>query len=312
MSASSNISFRNPASPFERDSRDLLLMKSLREGTLDWSYDAEYPLVLSTEGNSTSWCAFMGNQLIGHANLWPRTLKHSSEQKSIPIGLVGNVATDENFRGQGHMRSLIAQLENLAYGQSLCALVLWSDLLEFYQNFGFSSIGREWRLTISRSERPYDTGLRRVDPSSLTDTDLSSMMTLRPRLEWGVERSPNEFKALLTIPNSLVFVRRRGVKIVSWMIIGKGADLQAVIHEWGALSPDELIADIQTILSGYLTESLTLLAPGQLHHHWLEPLKQRSSQHSEHAMALAAPIGPKGEQAIKALARSFIWGLDSI
>ena len=210
------------------------------------------------------------------------------------------------------MRSLIAQLENLAYGQGLHALVLWSDLLEFYQNFGFSSIGREWRLTISRSERRYDTGLARIEAKSLTDADLTAMMALRPRLEWGIDRSPDEFRSLLTIPNTLLFIRRRGSKIMSWMIIGKGADLQAVIHEWGSLSPDELIADIQTILSGYNTASLTLLSPGQLHHHWLEPLRQRASDHSEHAMALAAPLGPKGDLAMKSLAKSFIWGLDSI
>lgn len=312
MSAPSAISYRNPASDLERGSRDLLLAKSLREGQLDWSYQSEYPLVLSSEGNATSWCAFMNGQLIGHANLWPRSLTHSSDQKSIPIGLIGNVATDESFRGQGHMRSLISQLANIAQGQGLHALVLWSDLFQFYQNLGFSSIGREWRLTISRAERHYDTGLSKTAAEGLTSADLNAMMALRPRLEWGIHRTPQEFQALLTIPNTLLFTRRRGLKIVSWLIIGKGADLQAVIHEWGALSPDELVADIQTILSNYAASELTLLAPGQLHHHWIEPLKQRSSSCSEHPMALAAPIGTKGDAALKALARSFIWGLDSI
>ncbi len=312
MSALTDIKFRNPLSAIERGSRDSLLTQSLREGPLNWSYDSEYPLVLSPEGNSTSWCAFLDDQLIGHANLWPRTLQHTSNHKSLEIGLIGNVATHEKFRGQGHMRSLIHQLAQIAEKQGLHALVLWSDLSQFYQNLGFRSIGREWRLTFSRTDLKVGTGIVKMEVNSLTEAELSSMLASRPMLEWGINRTTDEFRALLGIPETLLFVRRQGAKIISWVVIGKGTDMQAIIHEWGASSPNELLANIQTIICDYNARSLTLLVPGSLNQQWVTLLKHRATDIEEHPMAMGMPLGSKGELAMNALAKSFIWGLDSI
>jgi hypothetical protein len=204
------------------------------------------------------------------------------------------------------------QLAKIAQEQGLHALVLWSDLYQFYQNLGFTSIGREWRLTISRSDRTYSTGISKAQSLDLSDTELTTMLQMRPKLEWGIHRSIEEFRSLLKIPQTLLFLRRRGTKIVSWLAIGKGADMQAIIHEWGAISADEILGDIQSILSDYAAESLTLLVPGSLQHHWLAPLKQRAAGAQEHPMALGMPIGDKGQMAIKSLSKCFIWGLDSI
>ena len=312
MESARYLTIANPTTHTERTNRDTLLTQSLRDNSLPWAYAREYPLVLSGTGDHTSWCVYEGVTIVAHANLWARNLTRLSDQKTIQVGLVGNVATHPDKRGQGIMSTLMSHLEKTALSQNLQTLVLWSDLLEFYQTLGFTSIGREFRFRILKDDRGRSTGIIPVQHDILTDQDLESMLRHRPKLEWTLERSIDEFRALLGIPDTSLFVRRKGARIQSWMLIGKGADMRGVIHEWGSISADELVADIQSILHSHDIAELTLLTPGNLHHHWVSPLKIRSTGHTEHPMALARGIDIHGSDATNALSKGFIWGLDSI
>ena len=312
METALSLTIANPATPSQRSDRDALLAASLRDSGLGWPYASEYPLVLSGAGDQTSWCVYEGAHIVAHANLWTRYLTRLSDQKTIPVGLVGNVATSAGHRGQGIMSGLMSHLEKTAQAQNLQALVLWSDLLEFYQTLGFTSIGRELRFRISRDDRNRSTGITAASRDSLSDDDLVTMLKHRPKLDWTLERTAAEFRTLLSIPDTNLFIRRKGLKIQSWMLIGKGADMRGIIHEWGSISADELLADVQSILHTHDIPELTLLTPGNLHHHWVSPLKLGSNGYTEHPMALGKSIGLHGEEAIQALARGFIWGLDSI
>ena len=312
MDTSASLIIANPKTATERSNRDTLLAKSLRDDSLAWPYASEYPLVLSGAGDQTSWCVYEGNNIIAHANLWGRKLTRRSDQKTIQVGFVGNVATHPKHRGQGVMSTLMSHLEKTAQSQNLQTLVLWSDLLEFYQTLGFTSIGRELRFRFLPDDRGRLTGISSEDYRGLSNQDLEVMETLRPKMEWNLERSSDEFRALLSIPDTSLSVRRKGSKIESWMLLGKGADMRGVIHEWGAPSAGEFIHDIRSIMQTNYKAELTLLTPGNLPHHWLSPIKLHSTSHSEHPMALAKGIGPGGTEATNALARGFIWGLDSI
>jgi GNAT superfamily N-acetyltransferase len=307
-----SLTFANPNSINERLDRDKLLALSLRETDYQWAYASEYPLVLTDDAKTTSWCVYSHGDLVAHANLWPRQLRHSNEEKSYCIGLVGNVATHPDHRGQGHMKALLSYLAEIAPSQNLHALVLWSDMLGFYQNFGFRSIGREMRLRVPRSERLRSTGIERCEASRLSDQELAVLLNSRPRIEWTLDRSIGDFRALLGIPDTQLFIRRKGQKPVSWILIGKGADMRGVIHEWGAPSADELIADVHSVLQLLDISDLLLLCPGNLPHHWLAPLKLRAVECSPHHMALALGLGSHSREALNALSKGFIWGLDSI
>lgn len=292
--------------------RNPMLAKCLRDHTLPWDYGAEYPLILGPEACEMSWCLYDGDHMAAHASLWFRILRHVANDQTHRIALVGNVATAADYRGQGHMRRLIAHVVETAEREGANAIVLWSDLSEFYQKLGFSSIGRERRFVFHRKDQLIDSGVRRVDAHSLSDSDLQMLLDRRPKVEWTLVRTVAEFRGLLSIPECHLFLRRQRSQIASWCLIGKGSDMNGVIHEWGASCADELAADAQTIIHQYELSELTLLAPMSLHHHWLQPLGMRSASYQDHAMALAKPLGPNGKEATNALARGFIWGLDSI
>jgi GNAT superfamily N-acetyltransferase len=307
-----NFIIQNPCTPSELLQRDSLLSSSLRDHQLDWPYQREYPLVLSETNLQTSWCIFADQKLAAHASLWPRTLTHISGSNSIKIGLVGNVATDPDHRGCGLMSTLFKHLIKKAQEQDIKALILWSDLLEFYQKLGFSSIGREFRFILAPKDKPNLTSIQKVDLSDLNDGDLIRMLQLKPKLEWTIHRSRDEFRSLLGIPNTAIFIRRQGHKITSWLAIGKGSDLQGVIHEWGSASATELLNDVQTVIAAWDLPQLILLAPASLQTQWTNSLKLFSQGFEEHPMALAMPVEPAGSSALIAIARGFFWGFDSI
>src|SRR5690606_5092783 len=89
-----------------------------------------------------------GTRIVAHANLWPRTWR--TGQESFEVGLIGNVATSTQERGRGIGTELMRQLESLARRHNLKALILWSDLLKFYQNLGYHALGTEARYFFHR------------------------------------------------------------------------------------------------------------------------------------------------------------------
>ena len=210
------------------------------------------------------------------------------------------------------MSAIFDHLTAVARSNDLEALILWSDLLQFYQKLGFSSIGRESRFVLGRCDRGGTSPVSKIAAQDLSDADLHRMLQLRPKVEWELERSLTEFRALLAIPNTALFVRRKGLAVVSWFAIGKGSDMQGIVHEWGASAPQELIQDIQTVLELWNLTSLTVLSPVTIARSWIETFRLHAISQTEHSMALGLPIGNKGQEALSAIARSFLWGFDSI
>lgn len=306
------LKIQNPSTTLDLEHRDHLLASSLRDHPLDWHFRCEYPLVLTETSASTSWCLYSDQKIAAHASLWPRMLAHRSDQRAIKLGFVGNVATDSQYRGCGFMTTLFNHLIEVARSHDIEALVLWSDLLQFYQKLGFSSIGLESRFTFKPKDSHPVTGITRVSPENLRDTDLKRMLDLRPKLEWSISRTTSEFRALLGIPNTALFIRRHGARIVSWLAIGRGSDMQGVIHEWGALSGLELVRDIQSVISQCNVPELQTIAPAGLNPQWSNTLKMYSTTQIQCPMALGFPIGPRGADALASLAKGFIWGFDSI
>src|SRR5688572_16208941 len=102
----------HPVKPHEIAERNALLQKSLRPEALPFGIEREYPLVLDPAQNEYSYCLSDKDQLVAHANLWPRRFLDAQTGKYIKVGLIGNVATDEKWRGLGIMSTLFSHLKS--------------------------------------------------------------------------------------------------------------------------------------------------------------------------------------------------------
>lgn len=280
----------HPKTEEEFAARDGLLQASLRENGALYGIAAEYPLVLGRAGGRFSWCGFEGSRVVAHINLWPR------EVSGRRVGLVGNVATDPEFRGRGLMHTMFKEIRVAAQEQGLTGLVLWSDLQEFYQKLGFRSCGRERRYVFEAPQlerRSQGIRVHQAKPS-----DAGHMLPLRHKAALTLSRSEAEMAALLAIPETHGFLFHRG-----YAVEGRGADLRGVVHEWGAASPEDLLGALYGVALARDLPQVMLLAPGDLDVAWDRALRASALSAEEHPMALAQGEG---------LDELFVWGLDSI
>jgi len=301
----------HPSSPAAFAARNRLLQAALRPMKTPFPIAREYPLVLAPDAGRYSYCVANGDRLVAHANLWPRRLVDREHGDELAIGLVGNVATDESCRGQGIMSHLLTKLKAEAERQELKALVLWSDLTGFYQKQGFASCGLEQRfLFIHAPHGTGDHGFQRESAAQITPRDLEQMGALRPYVARTLARSPAEFRLLLEIPALDILTRRdpKTREIDAFALVGKGADMVGVVHEWGAETAAVILQAVQAASHATAMSEILLLAPEELPSAAQVVLTAHANDLSQHAMALAWT----DDETRRMLAASFIWGLDSI
>jgi len=301
--------------------RDAMLQKSLRPDSMEFNIAAEYPLVLdqTTSALATSFSVFTQDSVAGHANLFARRFTFTETGESFNIGLVGNVATDAAWRGRGLMRMLFDEITSQAQSQGLSVLVLWSDLLEFYQKLGFTSLGLEHRYHLLRAGcTPSDHQKVRMLAGSRVDHALATeLLRLRCLAAGTLERSAMEFQKLLTIPDTFLFVATENSVVHGFAIVGKGADMVGVIHEWGIKNPGQqgdIVALAGSIMDEVRTDELCLLAPSTLDLVQQRRLELAAASVEKVPMALGMknPQSPQADAAWEALSQGFLWGLDSI
>jgi GNAT superfamily N-acetyltransferase len=153
--------------------------------------------------------------------------------RPIPVGILGAVCVDPEFRGQGLATEVCSQLLALGDGQGVAATFLWGSEHNLYRRLGFNLCGRQITLPMSAALKPrlswirkqelggVQTGftvgvfkkmLERKDGLSLRETDLS-WMSAHHGTQWFWVGPPDR-------PNA-------------YLAVGKGIDLQGVVHEYG-------------------------------------------------------------------------------
>lgn len=311
------IQIRHPESPKEIVERDLLLQASLRPFATPFPVAREYPTVLNPKDVRFSWGLYTENRrLVAHANLWPRVLRNHVTGSSMNVGLMGNVATDKAHWGRGHMSHLLEHLVEKAAQNGLDALILWSDLSEFYQKRGFSSCSVERRYTFgtealgqalhSQDHGPQfrSTNPRHADPTTLLQSRFQTQVTL--------DRTVAEYQEQLGTAGLNLFVARtQGAGTSPFVCMGKGCDLVHVVHEWGAPNPRVLLEGIWTAGHHHDFAEVMLLCPQDLPAAWDSELRAYAQEVANHPMALARVLNDR-PQIRETLSRAFIWGLDSI
>lgn len=288
--------------------RNKLLQACLRPEPLPFAIEQEYPIVLAAGGRAFSFCQDHLGKICSHANLWPRKVIDLKGKEICSIGLVGNVATDPDFRGHGHMRNLLGEIEKIASDLDLCALVLWSDLSPFYHKLGYRSLGKEYRILFEKSRRSHpskDELLHLTNPArDLQPSIIKAMFELRPAVPLTLARDQDEFMRLLSIPWLEVFLLLRDKRPVAYALLGKGYDMAGVVHEWGAGNFEDLSSLLDAVCRALEQDEVLLLAPAKDSPQWFSKYPRE-----EVPMALVKILQPKMEKELEEL---FVWGLDSI
>lgn len=298
--------------------RNLLLQESLRPGFLEYPIVREYPIVLSEHSLNYSYCAYdrIGgqDQLLAHANMWPRTLIDGKNGDHLTVGFIGNVATHAEFRGRGIMQKLLDYLWGTGKAAGLKALILWSDLNDFYNKMGYEQKGHEKRIIFGpdsfASRTPGKTTICDHHPHQIKTPFLKTLFSMRHSSCVTLARSPKEFKTLLSIPDTILLTaRNQHQALCGYAILGKGFDMPGVIHEWGTQNPEILLDMIQLIIKVTQFDQLMLLSP-DLNEVWTDSIRPWAQTWTEHPLGF---VNLDANQKAKDMFQdSFIWGLDTI
>lgn len=215
--------------PSPATSKVLTYLDAELRSEFDFSLETEYPSVFGEfPGGESLHCSWDG-EIVSHVALVARHFIHPSY--SLRVGLIGSVVTSEPFRGRGLGRSLIDQaLARLK--QKGCAIaLLWSDRDSFYSKSGFVRAGAERTAQVS----PQPTGL--IDGPAMIEFDrqkhLGALWRLYSQKTFRFDRSLEEQRRLVSIPRTRVLVTEVAGRVTAYVAVGKGADFQGYVHEWG-------------------------------------------------------------------------------
>lgn len=308
----------HPANADLRQQRNRLLQSCLRQAQ-DPDISPEYPLVLHADQSHLSYvivCPSPGlaegtarQQVVAHLNVWPTRVLTEEGARHVEVVLIGNVCTDPRYRGQGMMKALLERVY-LDYPQAQFA-ILWSEQEELYHKLGFQSSCKEWRFTFARE--PLTKLLPGTAPKitlkKAIDCDVQELKALRFPIPVTIDRTLGDWRSLCTIPMMYCAERRLGNQLSAFAMIGKGVDLQGVVHEWGATDPAALLQTLLGLMQRASWEQVTLLGPSALPQVWRESLQPFAQSVELATMALIKPLKGHNLQQLEGL---FIWGPDSI
>lgn len=176
----------------------------------------------------------------------------------LSVGIIGAVATAPAERGRGHAGRIVRTLVDDARAAGADVLVLWSEADALYLREGFVRGGCE-RLHLARLGNLARIR-RRTRARPLRFEDVSTVIAMHQRQPAGTVRSPAEWQAALALPRTEWYVLEDRSEIVAYGVVGKGADLEGCLHEWGGeeTALPELCAGI---LGLRCVEELVVMSP---------------------------------------------------
>ena len=192
------------------------------------SYAVDFAPLFEASALQRSCLVFNEKQIVSSATLYPVTVV--TPAKVLQLAIIGAVATDEGFRGQGLSTQVLAWLEESARALKMDGIVLWSDKTEFYAKSGFAPAGKQ--LIISLEQLPKPTSMAPGAP--VYGWDWAQVRILYTRHRMRVARTEEHWKAIERIKSCtrIQWVDASG-RVQAYLGFDRGRDMNGIIHEWG-------------------------------------------------------------------------------
>lgn len=187
-------------------------------------------LKLNSEGN-----------VIAHIGFCKRSLLN------YPIGMLGGIAVDEKYRGEGHFNDLMQEIIS-EFKSDVAFFMLWSDQEKLYNKFGFYLCGSQFeREQLHQIKNYKKTLIQSLSPLEKEDIkDLYKNSFCKNYL--SLSRTNEDWENLEKIVSSDLYIKQNNNKISDYFFMNKGQDLHDVIFEYGTSSH---VADLLNEIRAY-------------------------------------------------------------
>lgn len=271
----------------------------------------EFPLLLGSDNRAR--CRVLGDGRGGYrAHAAWRPLELATSHGRLSAAGIGMVTTHRAWRGRGLASRVVEDCIESALREGCEVALLFGNVRGLYARLGFRPAGRErWSRIEPCARAPRDAGVR-----AAAGGDAPRMLELLRAHPLRVERTLGELERLLAIPGTRAHVLERAGQVAAYALVGKGRDLQGVVHEWAGPSAD--VAELLRTLAARPGAPLWVVSPASL------PSPLGGS--SEERLAPLAQLrilrpercgGSDPERIFGSGARAgerdlYLWGLDSI
>jgi predicted N-acetyltransferase YhbS len=171
-------------------------------------------------------------KVIAHIALKEREL--SLNNSIYKIGLIGGICVEEEYRGKGIFKNFFEQIMKLNEFSYL-AYLLWSDQEELYSKFNFYQIGGQIQLGQSSNYHLEELGFKLTEWSEISPHEFLEITNLYDQFistMISIKRSLADWDLIKKIQSTDLYIKRSNHEIVSYLFLGKGQDLQGIIHEF--------------------------------------------------------------------------------
>lgn len=219
------------------------------------SYLDDFPIWSEAGGAKTLRVgAYFGNKLVATAGARLGTLNVSGGSP-LRVGLIGAVATDPGWRGQGLASKTVGFATRWASEQDAAVLALWGAEHDLYRRLGFELCGLQARASVKDcldgAQAEHVAPLVR---EGWTD-DLVRLMRNRAG---GLKLEMTDAAWLGAHVNTRWIWAEVGGIPTAYLALGRGIDLKGIIHEWGGRA-----RDLSVLLARVAAENadVTVLGP---------------------------------------------------
>ncbi|OUR93098.1 hypothetical protein A9Q84_21580 [Halobacteriovorax marinus] len=178
------------------------------------------------------------DKVVGHIGVKKRTLTY--KDTSLEVVLLGGIAISENYQGQGNFSKFFTDILD-RYKDKCGLMLLWSDLSALYNRYGFYEAGgviQTGKKQLLKESLPIDwceTSFKQIDEKKFEQ--IKTLYANQSRLT--LKRDESLWSGIREISSAKLFYKEEDNKIVSYVVMGKGNDLEGIIHELVATKETE-------------------------------------------------------------------------
>jgi GNAT superfamily N-acetyltransferase len=155
----------------------------------------------------------------------------------LPVALIGAVATQESYRGAGLASGLVSLATDWAKARGAAAVFLWGSEYSLYNRLGFELCGAQVMLPLDALTFPELPSLPELPALKVqVGWDHAIFQRMKTRVG-GLALAEVDERWLAAHRSVEWFWTGDGQNCDAYVAVGRGIDLQHIVHEWGGDAP---------------------------------------------------------------------------
>ena len=212
-----------------------LINQVFRTGT-NQDIRTDYPLVFNGSKMEYMRILKVDGKVVAHVPVWLREAIIGNDR--LRIGIISPTVTHPDYRRHGYATLCLRDCIRIMEEEGVPVSVLWTleATFPFYQQSGWEAVESQGMLYQLRPEEHtlFDSGTFDVVQYDPRDTDsFNAMMKFHDAEPNRIARTPEEYRALFSLPQTTTFLAMSDGKLAAYLIFGEGVNKPGLIEGGG-------------------------------------------------------------------------------